>query len=76
MISYLVVAFKDPGYVTGYFLSGNDFEDDIELAKREGIDKNKFNDLISNKKKQTHKIKKVFLSYSTLSQFCQLRART
>lgn len=29
-ISYLIVALKDPGYVTSYALRGDEFEDDLE----------------------------------------------
>jgi hypothetical protein len=31
---YLIVAFKNPGYVTSYVLKGDEFEDDIESMKR------------------------------------------
>jgi hypothetical protein len=29
-----VVAFKDPGYVNGYVLRGDEFEEDIESMKK------------------------------------------
>lgn len=34
MILYVVVAFKDPGYVTSYVLKGDEFEDDIEKMRK------------------------------------------
>ena len=59
IISYLVVSCKDPGYVTSYVLRGDEFEDDIELARKECSDKSKFNGIITNKKKKNHKVKRV-----------------
>jgi len=44
----LIVCLKDPGYVTSYVLRGDEFEEDIEAAKREYNDKSKLNESMMN----------------------------
>jgi hypothetical protein len=65
LISYLVVACKDPGYVTSYVLRGDEFEDDLEQAKKEIDDNIKFNDMVASRKK-SKKAKRVRHNSSNL----------
>lgn len=58
---YLIVAFKDPGYVTSYVLRGDDIEDEIEKMRiyEDQKNKNNINTSLDQSRIKKHKIKRV-----------------